>query len=235
MQAQDITSEPGVLQHLSESFPEFWMLAVSAAAWLALFAQTLAPVHDSGVIANWRHWMLMVLAMMLPLQIHGVRSTAERSLWPRRHRAILGFLFGYLAVWALAGAVLSWTVVALSISHRIGWTLGAAIAFSIETVWLLSPWKQVAALMCHRTLPLSPDGWRADRDCLNYGWIIGYGCAVNCWPLMLVCWLSGHSLSAMVLAFVLGWTDRHAGQDTRPRVIAAAVLATAFTVFSRIL
>jgi len=211
------------------------MLAVSAASWLALFAQTGAPVHNSGVVANSRHRMLMVLAMMLPLQIHGVRSTAERSLWPRRHRAILAFLFGYLAVWALAGAVLSCAVTAFSISHRIAWMLGAAFGFLIETFWQLSPWKQVAALMCHSTVPLAPDGWRADRDCLHYGWTIGYGCALNCWPLMLVCWLSGHSLTAMVLAFVLGWTDRHSGQDTRLRAIAAAALATTFAIASRIL
>src|SRR5689334_20092293 len=126
MQSQNFTTTAGAFGHLSERFPEFWMLAVSAAAWFALLAQTGTHLHYSSISANWLHWMLMVVAMMLPLQIQGIRLTAERSLWSRRHRSILGFLLGYLAVWAVPGAVLSWTIVSISISHRTGWMLGVA-------------------------------------------------------------------------------------------------------------
>jgi hypothetical protein len=70
---------------------------------------------------------------------------------------------------------------------------------------------------------------------LWYGWISGYGCALNCWPLMLLCWLSGHSLIAMVLGFGLGWADRHTTPAYRLYATVAAVLGTAFGVFSWVL
>ncbi len=235
MQGNNNMREGGAFQYLSGRFPEFWMLAACALAWFALAAQAGVHVHDAGAFATWRHWMLMVMAMMLPLQVQGVRFTAERSLWRRRQRAILGFLLGYLSVWALAGAALSWTVIGLALPRQSGWMEGAAIGFLVEAVWLISPWKQTAARMCHRTLPLSPAGWRADRDCWLYGWTAGYGCALNCWPLMLLCWLSGHSLIAMVLGFGLGWTDRHATPAYRLYATVAAVLGVTFGVFSRIL
>jgi hypothetical protein len=234
MQDENNAQEIGAFEHLSGRFPEFWMLAVSAVAWLAVAAQAGRHIHYDGVAANWWHWMLMVTAMMLPLQIQGVRLTAERSLWTRRHRAILGFLLGYLSVWALAGAPLSWAATVLAIPSRVGWMEGAAIGFLVETAWLISPWKRIAALMCHRTLPLSPAGWRADRDCLGYGWIAGCGCALNCWPLMLVCVLSGHSFIAMILGFGLAWADRHATLDYRLDAMIAAVLGAAFGLFSRV-
>src|SRR5579872_6112061 len=143
--------ETGGFQYLSERFPEFWVLAASTDAWVVLAAR--AGVYDhhavhSGAGANWRHWMLMVTAMMLPLQIRGMRLTAERSLWLRRHRAILGYLLGYLSVWALAGAPLAWAFTALGISHRIGWMEGTAFGFVLVAAWLVSPWKEMAARMC---------------------------------------------------------------------------------------
>jgi hypothetical protein len=234
MRNADNTWNAVEVRQLSERFPEFWMLAVSAAAWVVVIARTGGHTHDPGVALNWWHWMLMVAAMMLPLQIQGVRLTAERSLWPRRHRAILGFLLGYLSVWALAGVPLSWALTALALPGRLGWMEGAAIGFFVAALWLISPWKQIAARMCHRTLPLSPGGWRADRDCLGYGAITGYGCALNCWPLMLMCCLSGHSLIAMILGFGLGWADRYGAPHSRLHATIAAVLAVVLGVSSRI-
>jgi hypothetical protein len=68
-----------------------------------LAARTGVHVHQPGAVSNWWQWMLMVAAMILPLQIDGVRRIAEYSLWSRRHRAIAGYLVGYLIVWAAAG------------------------------------------------------------------------------------------------------------------------------------
>jgi hypothetical protein len=217
------------LRDFGERFPEIWMLAVSAAAWLVLVARAGVPSHHAGPAANWRHWMIMVVAMMLPLQIDGVRLTSERSLRLRRQRAILGYLLGYLGVWALAGALLAWGFASWGISHRIEWTQGTAIGFLLASAWLVSPWKAAAARMCHRTMPLAPVGWRADRDCLWSGCLSGCSCALNCWPLMLVCWLSAHSLIAMILAFGLGCVDRHGAPKYRLHATAAA----AFGVLSR--
>ncbi|HEY1342698.1 MAG TPA: DUF2182 domain-containing protein [Bryobacteraceae bacterium] len=208
--------------------PEISMLTLSAAAWLALAARARMHIHFASAAANWRHWMLMVAAMMLPLQIDKIRLIAERSLWLRRHRATLGYLLGYLSVWAAAGVPLSWGFTLLQIPHRIDWRQGAAIGFLAAAAWLLSPWKHVAARMCHRTAPLAVAGWEADRDCICYGWIAGCACALNCWPLMLVCWLSSHSFIAMVFGFGLGWVDRHFAPNYARNAAAVTILALAF-------
>jgi Predicted metal-binding integral membrane protein (DUF2182) len=223
----------GGFEELRWRFPDFWMLALSALAWVVLAARAGTHVHQPGAATNWWHWMLMVAAMMLPLQIDGVRLTAEHSLWSRRHRSIAGYLFGYLSVWALAGVPLSWAFMVLEIPRRIDWMLGSAIGFLIAAAWLVSPWKPLAARMCHRALPLSPTGWKADRDCLAYGWIAGCGGAFNCWPLMLVCWLSGHSFIAMIFGFGLGWADRHSAQNYKLDAVVAVVLSVAFALGSQ--
>src|SRR5262245_54088200 len=232
MQDETNALDISVFRRLDSRFPEFWMLVASAAAWLALAAWAEGHIHYDGVATNWWHWMLMVTAMMLPLQIQGVRITAERSLWPRRHRAILGFVLGYLSVWAVSGAVLCFAVPALAIPGRLGWMEGAAIGFFIEAAWLIAPWKRFTARMCHRTLPLSPYGWRADRDCFGYGCTAGYGCALNCWPLMAVCWLTGHSLIAMIVGFGLAWADRQSIYDYKVHSTVAAIVGAAFGLFS---
>jgi hypothetical protein len=208
--------------------PEIPMLALSAAAWLALAARAGTHIHTAG--GHWWHWMLMVAAMMLPLQIDKVRRTAERSFWSRRHRASTAYLLGYLSVWAAIGVPLAWAFTRWRLSDRIEWPFGAAIGLLATAAWLLTPWKRVAARMCHRTTRLSADGWRADRDCVWFGWMSGGSCALNCWPLMLVCWLSGHSIVAMPVSFALGWTDRHFPPDDMRNAAVVTVLAFSFAI-----
>lgn len=204
------------------------MLTLSFAAWVTLAAR--AHSHSMDATANWWHWMLMVAAMMLPLQIDKIRFTAERSLWSRRHRACAGYLLGYLAVWGSIGVPLSWAFTRFHIAHRIDWRLGAAIGFLAAATWLLSPWKPVAARMCHRTRTLSARGWEAERDCLSFGWLAGRGCAFNCWPLMLVCWLSAHNFIPMVFSFAMAWTDLHFRPDYPRNAAANTTLALVFGI-----
>jgi hypothetical protein len=215
-------------------FPEYWMLALSAAAWLFLAARRGGHAHQQGMLANWLHWVVMVVAMMLPIQIQGVRRTAEQSLWSRRRRSIAGYLVGYVSVWALAGLPLAWASAEFGLTHRINWTMGAAIGFIIAAAWLVSPCKAIATRMCHRTSPLSPLGWKADLACVSYGWISGCACVFNCWPLMLVCWLSGHSLVIMSFAFGLGWADRHFAPNYKAHALLLTAVASIFGVYSQV-
>ena len=215
-------------------FPEYWMLALSAVAWLLLAAAPGRHLHQQGVRADSLHWILMVLAMMLPLQIDNLRLTAERSLWSRRDRSITGYLVGYVSVWALAGLPLAWASAEFGLTHRIGSMAGAATGFMIAAAWLISPWKATAARLCHRTSPLSPLGWEADQDCVGYGWISGCGCLFNCWPLMLGCWLSGHSLVIMSFAFGLGWADRHFAPSYKAHALLLAAVASICGVYSHV-
>jgi hypothetical protein len=191
--------------------PEWWAIAIAIVAWCAIVAASLsagpqAHVHDStGVPSMFAGWMLMVAAMMLPLVVSQVRGTAFRSLWHRRHRAIGGFLLGYVVPWLALGLVVSaglwrWPGAA---SPPV-----AALGFLVAIAWLRTPIRRHALRACHREMPLAPAGWRADQDCLRYGWMVGVWCGVACWPAMLACAFAQHSLTATAAAAVLTAIDR---------------------------
>jgi hypothetical protein len=84
-----------------------------------------------------------------------------------------------------------------------------ALAFIGAVFWQRSRMHQQALVACHRTIPLAPVGWRADRDCMRFGATLGCACLCSCWLLMLACALSGHSLVAMAATGAAGAADRH--------------------------
>lgn len=168
----------------------------------------------------------MVVAMMFPMVIEQVRFTAARNLWRRRHRAIAGFLLGYLGTWMLFGVAVSAASGLLPTQSR----MWAAAGFFAALPWQFTPAKRRALTGCHRTMPFAPGGWRADRDCLRYGCAVGRSCVVSCWVLMLACALAGHGLAAMAGAAAVGWAERNRtrpGQPVLCAVIAALALAYA--------
>ena len=221
-----------VIERLEWHFPELWALTLCFAAWIALIMHSFAHQHHTGALGSWWHWNLMVAAMMLPLKIDGIRLVAERSLWTRRHQAVMGYLLGYLSIWASVGALMAWACAQLDIQHRLDWMTGASIGFLVLTTWMTSPWKANAASACHWTMPLRPTGWNADTDCLCFGWIAGSTCVSNCWPMILLCWLSNHNFLIMCCAFGIGWTERHSGIGLKSNAALAAVLAAIFGVSS---
>lgn len=173
----------GRMRRLVWHHPEWWALGLALCAWAVLIAANVgedgterAEAHQhlvdsigSSLLVGIAHWQLMVMAMMLPVVVPSLRVAAFRSLWRRRHRAVAGFLVGYLAVWALAG---------LAVSCLLAWVPGlthawqseaAAGAFFLAACWQWSRIKQRALVACHRTIPLSPSGSRADRDCIVFG------------------------------------------------------------------
>jgi predicted metal-binding membrane protein len=93
----------------------------------------------------------------------------------------------------------------------------------VAAAWQLTPVKQRAVWSCQRTAPLAPRGWRADRDCVRFGWDIGRRCLVSCWAMMLACSLAGHSVPAMTLAGLCGAAERYASRPTQH--VIAGVLA----------
>ena len=205
--------------------PEWWSLALSAGAAVALFAthstgsagvplpvgghhaDSSAPVIATAAVAFWQ-WMLMVVAMMVPLSVSAIRTTAARSLWRRRHRAIAAFLVGFLAPWAIAGAALAIGIAAWTPADAWAVAVITALAFAVAMVWQRLTIARRALMACHGTRPLAPAGWAAMRDCVGFGASIGGHCVTSCWPLMLACAVSGHHPLVMIAAAAAGVTER---------------------------
>jgi predicted metal-binding membrane protein len=210
------------MESLLSKHPEWWTLALSAGAWIVLLSRGLLspqghhPPDHNAPFALWAwaaatvDWLLMVVAMMLPLVLFSIRLTAARSLWRRRHRAIGGFLVGYMIPWLIVGSGVAALDVALGLDRwlqLVPWLGG--IGFGVAAIWQLAPVRSRALVACHRTVPIAPHGWRADRDCLRFGWLSGVQCAISCWALMVACVLAGHNLTAMLCATLIGGAERY--------------------------
>ncbi len=203
--------------------PHCWAIVLCAAAWSWLAVRWWNSHHTHGL--SLLDWMLMVAGMMLPLVFDHLRVAAARSLWPRRHRAMVAFLCGYAGVSLLVGLALSSLVTVTGImAHGGGPPWAVAAALGLAAAWQLSPLKRRALSACHRTVPLAPRGWRADRDCVWYGWTIGRTCFVSCAGLMLACVVAGHSLPAMLAATAVARAERVSVRADAWRTCAALAL-----------
>ena len=213
-------------RRLAWQHPEWWTIALSAAAWLTIMSQWMvasshdhdghAARHGSVIVSS----VLMIAAMMFPTVVSSVRMVAARSLWRRRHRAILQFIAGYAAPWLLFCLAVSIVIPALHSSQAAAFGFGAAV------LWQLTPLKRRAMLACHRTIPIAPTGWRANRDCFRSGWIVGVSCVTSCWVLMLASMLSDHSLPAMLCATFIGILERAQFRPNQ-RLLCSAMLLLA--------
>lgn len=189
--------------------PEWWTVGLAGGAWAVILLHALrhsghGARHEMTVVEDIASWTLMVAAMMLPLVTRPVRFTAFVSLWARRHRAIAGFVLGYLAPWLALG------IVAATL-RQVSWThtdAAPALCFAAAALWRRTVTYKRAVVACQRTWPIAPLGWRAHRDCLRFGGFIGFACVRTCWPLMLACGLAGHSLTAMTGGMAIGLVDQ---------------------------
>lgn len=198
------------LQYFFWQHPQWWSVVLSGAAWAVMlfhgWPHTGHEVHHSmSFPQELGYWMVMVAAMMLPLVLRPIWLTAIGSLWSRRHRAVAGFLLGFFGPWLGLGIIAAWLREFPS-THSYA---AAGLAFIGAVFWQRSRMHQQALVACHRTIPLAPVGWRADRDCLRFGATIGCACLGSCWLLMLACSLTGHSLVAMAATSAVGASERH--------------------------
>jgi predicted metal-binding membrane protein len=186
------------------SHPEWWIGGLAVAAWVAMLRVQIGDLrgpgghHDhSAPLRAVGPWLVMVLAMMVPLVLPSLRHVALSSMWRRRHRTMLTFLAGYLLVWAVAGLVV------LEAAHALGPIVAAS-----AVVWYFNERRRRALVRCRRTMPIALRGWRADRDAARYGATIGTTCVLTCWALMAALVVLPYHLVLMPLAFVLLFAER---------------------------
>jgi predicted metal-binding membrane protein len=94
--------------------------------------------------------------------------------------------------------------------------------------WELTAAKRRCLRACHRTLPLPPDGWKADAACARFGLRYGWACLGACWALMLAMAIAGHaSLLLMLVLTVIVVAEEGLVKGTRLGRAAALVLVVA--------
>lgn len=223
--------------------PEWWSIVLAGAAWLLMLLpmggntgghgahahHTAAGMPTLSFTGELWYWGLMVVAMMVPLMIEPLRWIAFQSFHHRRHRAILLFLVGFLAPWLLLGVPVAW-LRTMSWGHH---PLIAPALFGLAALWAMVRLRQRALVFCHWTMPLAPSGWKAERDCLQYGSTIGASCVVTCALLMVACSFTGHNLVAMVGGTVLGAIERTSFRPPTVRIAVGAVLLAGWFLLVR--
>lgn len=168
--------------------PEWWVTGTVAVDWLVLLARhpLTAPAgagHHGAASTGISEWALMAVAMMVPMALPAVRHVAHNSIRRRRQGAMVLYLLAYVAVWVGFGAVVlgalwltgagqSWGAVGPARDGR----LLIASLLLIAAAWQLSRTKRRAILSCRRTVPLPPQGRRADVACLRMGLWHGRRC-----------------------------------------------------------
>ncbi len=206
-------------------YPEWWVLAVCVTAWGTMLTG-VGHSHDALALEALRQhvfaWMAMTTATMLPAVVPQVHWIALGSFWHRRHRAIAGFVLGYLVPWCAAGCIAAVLLLPQWTHHR----AMPVVLFLLAAAWQRTGSYRAARRLCHRTIPLAPLGWRADRDCLRYGSMVGVGCVRACFPLMLACAATGHSLIAMAGGCLLGLLESWWPRPPK-RALLAGTLALA--------
>jgi predicted metal-binding membrane protein len=184
-------------------------VVLCAGAWLLLLTSPLSAMKEMGghVPADGSRlhvaWLLMLLAMMLPVLGVPLSHLFDRSLARRRLRVVALFMAAYFGIWMMCGLLLS-----LLPTHATP-SLVLVIAGIVTLVWQCSPAKQHCLNRCHALPSLSAFGLQSDCDALAFGLRHGAWCIGSCLPLMIsVTLVPGGHLVAMAAAAVWIFAER---------------------------
>lgn len=195
------------------------VLCISLIAWAVLLSRdntcqcgavasgASCPSTDSPA-AMAEHWMLMLVAMMLPMLIRPMYFIWLSSLARKRWLLLTLFVAGYFAVWMVGGAVLM--VLVEQVENWLPSSFFPALVLAmVALVWQASPIKQVFLNKCHRHQQIAAFGTAAVRDATRTGLEHGIWCIGSCWALMLFPLLltSGHE-AAMLFVTLLMISER---------------------------
>lgn len=230
--------------------PQWWIIGGVTAAWTALVAAPLARGGLAGHLSHGGHsghvgqgasgvadlaaWALMCVAMTIPVTLAAVRHVYRNSIRSRRQWATAVYLAAYLAVWVGFGAAaLGIAGLASRPLEALGQRYAAVVMLSAAAVWQLTRTKRRALLACRRTIPLPPQGRRADVACARFGLRQGWRCLVSCWPLMVLMILIPVHIAFTAALAGLMYTEertRLGRQLVRPSAVLFIAAATAVAI-----
>jgi predicted metal-binding membrane protein len=181
--------------------------------------------HTGSWLAAQGNWLLMAPAMMLPSALPAARHVALNSRWRRRQRGSAVFVATYLAIWLLFGLVVVSIAGWAHVPTGANWPL--VLALVVAAGWELTAVKRRCLRACHRTVPLPPNGWKADAACARFGLRYGWSCFGACWALMLPMAIAGHASLLMVVLTAIVVAEEGLVKGTRLGRAAALVLVAA--------
>ena len=227
----------GRLRRFGWHHPEWTWGLVALAGWVIGWT-----AGHAGLSHPYPHWLVMVVAMMLPPALPMIRYVALAGQWRRRHANGATFAAGFLLVWAGAGVVI---LTAVSVVHGallraellqpgltpagtvlIGWSRwGGPAALAIAAGWELTAAKGRFLRRCHWLDALPPDGGRAGAGCARFGIRYGWRSLGAGWALMLPMVVAPHTgLALMPLLAVIVAAEELLAKGARLRPAAAAAL-----------
>ncbi|MBY5974188.1 DUF2182 domain-containing protein [Ferrimonas balearica] len=202
-----------------------WCLGLSAISWLALWALSLgggtlmlcltapqvsldgirralaATLFVASPAALALEWLLMVLAMMLPLALPHLGIFCARLYRDMRLAALGAALAGYLGIWMLVGLA---TVPLMLLLHALTATEGLSLvvpglAWLMAIGWCYAPARRNALRRCHAVPVMYGRGADVYRGAFRYGIRLGGDCLVSCGFAMAAPMLAGQGIAAMAL------------------------------------
>jgi len=142
-------------------------------------------------------WLLMLGAMMLPMQTAQIRLIAFKSEPSTRQISVLLFVLGYFLVWSSIALLF---VIDHNLAHPNKYA--ACMAFVFAAVWTQTSIFQSNLWKSHASRAVYTKGWRRIQSTFGHGVRVSGACVITCAPAMLACAWSHHYLPAMLLGFI---------------------------------
>ncbi len=247
----------GHYRRVSGNAVAFRLLLLSAAGWmvlgylstsgdgLALCLSAPATLIDgflSGLSAQMfaispallvGEWVLMILAMMVPLAVPHLTIFCARLYRPMQRPALAAALAGFLLVWGAVGIVVIPLMVALravAIIEGFAWVV-PLLAYGAAIWWSYAPARLWAYRRCHVVPVVYGKGRDVYWAAFAYGLRLGGWCSLTCGLAMAAPMLSGQGILAMALVTHVLLKERLSYRVTPAQTAVPLVLIGVMTAF----
>ncbi|MER9491569.1 DUF2182 domain-containing protein [Mesorhizobium sp. M0320] len=154
-------------------------------------------------------WIVMSLAMMLPMTIAQIDHLADRS-GAGRTAGQAAFVVSYFGLWLAGCGLLAAVVLVFRMIFQTPDGLAVALGAATAVLWQESTIKASVLRRCHSQPPIRWSGVGLLVDSAKFGAKTGLWCFIGCWPWMLLCMIAPYGLLTMALISPFLWYERFA-------------------------